>query len=251
MSKMFSPVILNDTFIGSNPVEGSNEKEMNKVPKLATDESAPGLSAPDSSLAFHSEVLDSVFSNDEAVDHTPMFDELDFMLESSNKEDWVSLFDANNEIDNSFNFTKVVSDEDLSIPFEKEVSASPDKEFVDLGRYDRKRAFSQMLTPSTSSTLSTPNLDLPRNEKLDHLGVVKYSKKSRTQPLGPVKVGSNDPVLMKRAKNTEAARRSRARKMERMSQLEEKVEGLIDENSNLSSEVLRLKELLDLHDIKY
>ncbi|ODV75014.1 amino acid starvation-responsive transcription factor GCN4 CYBJADRAFT_114644, partial [Cyberlindnera jadinii NRRL Y-1542] len=57
-------------------------------------------------------------------------------------------------------------------------------------------------------------------------------------------VDSSDPIAAKRARNTEAARRSRARKMERMSQLEDKVEELQEKNEALEQEVERLRALL-------
>lgn len=63
--------------------------------------------------------------------------------------------------------------------------------------------------------------------------------------------GIQDSAALKRAKNTEAARRSRARKMERMAQLEEKVEDLMNENSKMCDEVERLKALLGANGIAY
>lgn len=53
-----------------------------------------------------------------------------------------------------------------------------------------------------------------------------------------------DKALVKRARNTEAARRSRARKVERMHELEDKVERLMKRNNELEMEVLRLRLLL-------
>lgn len=250
---MSNPVILNDSFVGSTMLDSANDK--------ATRKNLSGINdvdtATENALVFSSEVLDSVFLNDaDAVDNTPMFDELDFVLDSTNKEDWVSLFDASNEIDSTSNFDQVVNDEDLLIPFtestEEIVRKHAPVESNENPVNTKKRNHSVLLTPETSSTLSTPNLDSPKKlDKLDHLGVVKYSKKNRSQPLIPIKVTSNDPVLMKRAKNTEAARRSRARKMERMKQLEDKVEDLINHNTSLESEVSRLRELLDLNNISY
>ncbi|KAI5966998.1 GCN4 [Candida pseudojiufengensis] len=105
----------------------------------------------------------------------------------------------------------------------------------------------QLFTPNPSSTLPTPQLDMkkPSNKKskVDHLGCVTYSKKQRSQSLQPIAFDEiEDSAALKRAKNTEAARRSRARKMERMTQLENKVESLLDENT-------RLRNLLKSHGI--
>ncbi|KAF8002320.1 hypothetical protein HF325_003285 [Metschnikowia pulcherrima] len=106
--------------------------------------------------------------------------------------------------------------------------------------------------------LSTPIMDeftpLENDKKrksVDHLGCVSYAKKQRSQPLKPIATESGDPIAMKRARNTEAARRSRARKMERMSQLEEKVEDLLQDKSELQDEVARLREILTAHNIMF
>ncbi|ODQ78550.1 hypothetical protein BABINDRAFT_25171, partial [Babjeviella inositovora NRRL Y-12698] len=53
-----------------------------------------------------------------------------------------------------------------------------------------------------------------------------------------------DPVALKRARNTEAARRSRARKMEKMSVLEDKCDDLNAKNEWLEKELLRLKGII-------
>lgn len=79
---------------------------------------------------------------------------------------------------------------------------------------------------------------------VDHLGVISYRRKHRSTPLAPVVPKFNDSVSLRRARNTEAARRSRARKLERMIQLEEKVDELLRQNSELENEVARLKALL-------
>lgn len=116
---------------------------------------------------------------------------------------------------------------------------------------------SQLFTPNPSSTLPTPQLDMKKpgstkKVKVDHLGCVTYSKKQRSQTLEPISFdGIQDSAALKRAKNTEAARRSRARKMERMAQLEEKVEDLMNENSKMCDEVERLKALLGANGIAY
>lgn len=97
---------------------------------------------------------------------------------------------------------------------------------------------------SAPSATCSPALSTIKDEKVDHLGVVTYHRKKRSQPLTPVIPESDDPIAMKRAKNTEAARRSRARKLQRMNQLEDKVEDLLKKNSALENEVKRLKSLL-------
>lgn len=105
----------------------------------------------------------------------------------------------------------------------------------------RKRQPSESLSPDCSEAY-----------KKDSLGITIYNRKPRSQPLAPVVVEqSSDTVAVKRARNTEAARRSRARKLERMTQLESKVEELIafqkqlqDNNTALQQENLKLKAQL-------
>ncbi|ODQ67538.1 hypothetical protein NADFUDRAFT_81990 [Nadsonia fulvescens var. elongata DSM 6958] len=75
-------------------------------------------------------------------------------------------------------------------------------------------------------------------------GFTPYNRKPRSIPLSPIVVTDvSDVVAVKRARNTEAARRSRARKMERMNQLEDKVDELIKKNKELTEEVERLRSL--------
>lgn len=93
---------------------------------------------------------------------------------------------------------------------------------------------------------------VPADYKKDSLGITVYNRKPRSQPLAPVVVDhSADVVTVKRARNTEAARRSRARKLERMTQLEQKVEELIafqkelqESNAALVQENMQLKSQL-------
>ncbi|CCE78674.1 Piso0_000701 [Millerozyma farinosa CBS 7064] len=212
----------------------------------------------------HSSVLDSVFSSnlDEAdpnFDNTPMFEEVDFGLEgekSVSKEDWVSLF---GETDGADAFAKQpFIPTDFEKSSRKRDHSEVEEESFDFGA--GKRTCERTVSPSASeqsqlispaeSVLATPNLDSSRGtksskkSKVDHLGCVSYSKKQRSQPLAPISIESGDPVALKRARNTEAARRSRARKLERMSQLEDRVEDLLKTNTELESEVSRLKKIL-------
>ncbi|KAL6449921.1 LOW QUALITY PROTEIN: GCN4 General control transcription factor GCN4 [Candida maltosa Xu316] len=256
-----------------------------------------------SPFQIHSSVLDSVSNMDGSneVDHTPMFDELDFIMDGAkvnSKEDWISLFgveetgatttgDASDPIlcldDDDALVPKDepclgalliepspngLSSNDETISAPTTTASSPDmcstvatsvtsgavkRKFSEVA-YGSSKEQSQLFTPNPSSTLPTPMLDAkPRKRsKVDHLGCVTYSKKQRSQPLQPIVVsGIEDPVALKRAKNTEAARRSRARKMERMNQLEDKVEDLVGEKQALQDEVDRLKSLLTSHGISF
>ncbi|GME93530.1 hypothetical protein B5S31_g3832 [[Candida] boidinii] len=96
-----------------------------------------------------------------------------------------------------------------------------------------------------SRSMASATTDFPPAKK-DKLGCTKYTRKQRSIALQPVVPASSDVVSVKRARNTEAARRSRARKMERMVQLEDKCESLLQENEDLKSEVAKLKAMLGL-----
>lgn len=83
----------------------------------------------------------------------------------------------------------------------------------------------------------------PTGNKIDEHGVTVYKRKPRSAPLRPIAFPDGDTVASKRARNTESARKSRARKMERMVQLEDLVSELTQEKQALESEVVRLKKL--------
>lgn len=230
----------------------------------------PDTGVDESPILVHTDVLDSVFSttldhNDQLIDHTPMFDEMDFMIDGNKvnlKDDWVSLFKdepCGAVDDQSAPATTAAKEEDLGDLFADEVPEQP-YEAV----HEVPAANKQLETPMTPA-LATPVLDKRRSSssvsvasaskvskrtRVDHLGVTSYSKKQRSQPLKPIAVDPQDPAALKRARNTEAARRLRASKMERMSQLEEKVEELMREKQDLANEVIRLRELLIEHNIE-
>lgn len=98
--------------------------------------------------------------------------------------------------------------------------------------------------PKKRKKSASPDDQSPKyNEKKDEMGFTIYSRKPRSTPLSPVVVpDGQDSVAVKRARNTEAARRSRARKMERMSQLEQKVSELLTRNAELERQIEELKK---------
>lgn len=261
---MSAPIIYNDSMFESEFPAASPQVKLESIDELSchlpTIGSKRGLSLEQDSspIVVHSEVLESVFStnlddNDQLLDNTPMFDELDFMLDgakSNSKEDWVSLFKEEPEIKGSTSPEQEDVTRDLfAEEFESTFEFAPAKVAAPI---------KQLETPSTPA-LATPVIHeapldaeaINKKAKIDHLGCVSYSKKQRNQPLKPVVIPNEDPVLMKRARNTEAARRSRARKMERMKQLETKVEILMDEKKSLADEVARLKSLLSANKILF
>lgn len=245
---------------------------LNMLPESSTKD-APSAELPVNydGLNINQEILSDIFNHHD-LDHdvTPMFDELDLVLDGNNvngEEDWVALFepstDGNEKLalvtDSQNPLSTDVTDFELDVKTDEiehasitSIAKSPlmTPEVSKKRRYDSISSNSnvnpQLFTPNPSSTLPTPLLDSKSSsKKLDHLGCVSYSKKQRTQPLPKIELDPNaDPTAVKRAKNTEAARRSRARKLERMTQLEDKVESLIGEKVVLELEVERLKSLL-------
>ena len=113
-----------------------------------------------------------------------------------------------------------------------------------------KRSFSTADLSDESSFSPESSTSKSKRSKIDELGCTPYNRKQRSAPLPPVVAKSGDVVSLKRARNTEAARRSRARKMERMSQLEGKCEDLIEENNSLKNQVEELKRQLLLAQTK-
>lgn len=224
-------------------------------------------SVDESPILVHTDVLDSVFSttldqNDQLISHTPMFDELDFIIDGNKvnlKDDWVSLFrdePTAGAVDETETPAAAGREEDLGDLFADEIAepvfAVPE---APVNKQLETPMTPALATPvldkrRSSSTVSIPSASKVSKRRIDHLGCTSYSKKQRSQPLKPVEMDSQDPAALKRARNTEAARRLRARKMERMSQLEEKVEELMREKQDLASEVIRLRELLIEHNIE-
>lgn len=208
-----------------------------------------------SPIAIHSEVLESVFSStledkDQLLTDTPMFEELDFILDGTkvnSKEDWVSLFKDDVPCD-SIHPSFAEKDDVLDDLFGDDFKESLD--FVPATSKPQVKQLETPMTPMLSTPVMSDDAGL-KKRKVDHLGCVTLAKKQRSQPLKPLAVDNGDPVAMKRARNTEAARRSRARKMERMSQLEEKVDELMQEKHELADEVSRLKRLLAENNIAF
>lgn len=272
-SDMFNatePVTMNDESRPSDFKADTIYELSSRLP-VCHEVEAPKQTTSTSPFNIHSDVLDSVFSttledNNQLLDNTPMFDELDFIIDGAkvnSKDDWVSLFGAE-----SNDFPKdddVIKDEDLDQVLFCEQGEQTDGT-ISMASSSSSPSFTE--SPATLSTntssFSTPVIDqkfpkshskpskvTKRKSTVDHLGVSSFNKKTKIQDLPPITLNSSDPVALKRAKNTEAARRSRARKMERMSQLEFKVEELLEDKSKLEKEVIRLRELLSMNGIDY
>lgn len=189
--------------------------------KLEVPELSPSVGTV-TPLQLHSSIVESVFSPS-IEESTPMFDDVEL-----DSENWTSLFEPNElEVPAAVE----VKQETTPIPAATPVEAAP--------QFKRSSSEAELdFTSEKRQRSSSPSLET------DHLGVVSYNRKQRSAPLSPIVCESEDPVAQKRARNTEAARRSRARKMERMNQLEDKVEVLVSRNQELEDEVSRLRALL-------
>lgn len=190
----------------------SSVDEMPLLEKIGVPELSPSVGTV-TPMQLHSSIVESVFSPSMG-DVSPMFEDAE--LDSDN---WKSLFEPS-ELEIPFIKKENVSA--VSIPSEHDSSCSPE--------------------PASGSKRSAFEADL--TDTVDHMGLTAYNRKQRQLPLSPIVIESGDPVAAKRARNTEAARRSRARKMARMSQLEDKVDDLQSKNDELQNEVLRLRALL-------
>lgn len=105
-------------------------------------------------------------------------------------------------------------------------------------KVSKPRCTSRSSTSSSSSTSSVKTLTDSKDVLLKKLNLTPYQTKPRKQVLSEIDASKiADPVEAKRAKNTESARRSRARKMQRMQELELKVSQLLEENELLKQKL--------------
>ncbi|QLQ81590.1 hypothetical protein HG537_0F03510 [Torulaspora globosa] len=177
------------------------------------------------------ETIDFFSQDDENL--TPIFENA--TVNNVSPSEWGSLFD--NEIpissEDVFNFSpqELVDESSQSADPQLEISA---KSFLPTPVFEEAKL----------SSKSCGRVSKKSSPKVDHLGVTSYNRKVRTIPLSPVVADADDPVALKRARNTEAARRSRARKTQRMNELELKVEQLLKRNQELEQEIQRLNSII-------
>ena len=82
--------------------------------------------------------------------------------------------------------------------------------------------------------------------------VVGSKARRKDKPLPPIDIDNeNDPIVKKRKKNTEAARKSRSKKVERVEAMEQEINVLKHEAEQYKMEVSDLKALLARHGIDY
>ncbi|SCW03457.1 LAFE_0G10858g1_1 [Lachancea fermentati] len=219
-----------DKFAQKDPVVGVKKEEEDHTPLLSFDLQLTEPAMPSEEL--QPDVVEAFFSS---TDSTPMFE---FETLESDPKAWSSLFNDDIPVTVADAAQVVESVEREPVAETAAPATTIDtKSFLPTPVIEDAKLQSKKKRASTSGAVQKP-------EKVDRLGVIAYNRKSRASPLTPVIPESDDPVALKRARNTEAARRSRARKLQRMNQLEEKVEDLLQRNSELENEVARLRALL-------
>lgn len=215
------------------------------------DESSPSVGTV-TPMALHSSSIESIFSPN-GLETSPIFDDAE--LESL---DWKPLFSSS-----ELEVPEPCTTETINSLTSTDIKVEPSSIQVDL-TISEQSSLTPMNSPnfttlpinssSTKRSSSEAGFELPIDTKRsdsvvseapkDADGIITYNRKQRSQPLSPIVIETDDPIAQKRARNTEAARRSRARKMERMNQLEDKVDALKHENSLLQEEVQKLRAML-------
>ncbi|KAG0671650.1 hypothetical protein C6P45_000142 [Maudiozyma exigua] len=240
-----STTTINPMIKSEDVMNGTLMPSNTKSEDLSLNMELPLLSSTNNSNELDSAVVDAFFSS--STDSTPMFeyDTIEQSNGSSDPKEWTSLFDDD---------IPIVTEEDVML--NDKAIESTESNVSALNTFELGTLTSFLPTPIIEDEELKPVVKkvnaskrvskMKSDEKIDHLGVVAYNRKTRTAPLTPVITTSDDPVAMKRARNTEAARRSRARKLQRMNQLEDRVEALLSRNNELENEVARLKSLLNL-----
>lgn len=122
-------------------------------------------------------------------------------------EEWESLFPANDA------FSLPVEDVSNAIPTlpKTQPSASP-----------MVRTTSSPMVRTASSPGESPKPGSGRSST-KHSSVAGVNPRRREKPLPPIVYDPDDPVAVKRARNTEAARKSRARKLARQESMERRI----------------------------
>lgn len=164
------------------------------------------------------DINESPFLND-SFECSPMFQNEPTMANN----DWFSLFpeEENKPVDTSFGSTAAIS-----LPLERTIS-------------------SQSMERSGSSSTGSPivlDSSFRRKSSVTNSPATNGISKSRRRkgPLPAISVDPNDKVALKRARNTLAARESRQRKFDHVSELEKR-------NADLEAEIEKWKSIAIAH----
>lgn len=137
-------------------------------------------------------------------DTSPMFP-TDLEL-GPGSEEWGPLFPVQDDISTAFDSTAL----DVALA---------------LSQHEPAKEVSVPPSPAVRNSASPAPSPAPSKSGVKHSTVAGVNARQR-KPLPPIKVDPNDPVALKRARNTEAARKSRARKLERQDEMERRIREL-------------------------
>ncbi|KAJ6149416.1 hypothetical protein N7471_000615 [Penicillium samsonianum] len=152
-----------------------------------------------------------------------MFTDMDI----AGHEEWPSLFDHSSDHLNAFDLATL----DVATAFPTE---------------EKKPALPISMSPvSPRAKRSTTSSPVPASGTVKHSSVAGVNARSRKN-LTPVEFDPNDPIAAKRARNTEAARKSRAKKMERQYTSERRIEDLQKVIAERDAEIAKLKAQLQI-----
>jgi len=102
---------------------------------------------------------------------------------------------------------------------------------------------------STSMASSTPSCSSPTMGVIGAKITKKTSRKRASRDLGPIKYDPTNPVEVKRAKNTAAARKSREKKQRHVEELEQRLAESEERERQLREENKRLLDRLRLQEM--
>ncbi|KAJ5138666.1 uncharacterized protein N7515_003514 [Penicillium bovifimosum] len=155
---------------------------------------------------------------------SPMFADIDIA-----GEDWPSLFGPGSEL-NAFDLATMDAAAAYSIEPKKPVMQAPVSPH-------------SVAAPSPSAKRSVASSPVPATGDTKHSSISGVNARSRKN-LSPIAYDPSDPIAAKRARNTEAARKSRAKKMERQAISERRIADLEKIIADRDAEIANLKAQL-------
>jgi len=131
------------------------------------------------------------------------------------------LFTDNLDVDTDKQWYPLFPEEPMAPPMSRTASSSSAKVMVHPGGEPQRKR---------SSTNASPLIISPGTPAIKHSSVAGVNpSRKRDKPLPPIMVDENDTVALKRARNTAAARKSRAKKVEERDVLEAQIAQLQEE----------------------
>ncbi|KAL2012929.1 hypothetical protein VTN00DRAFT_454 [Thermoascus crustaceus] len=189
---MFSQQHMNSNFTINDPLAGAPAGTVSPKDLMVDASAPPSTSFTDlSTPSFESP---GYFSQDTS----PMFP-IEHEL-APGHEEWESLFPVNDGFSTNIDDLNAA----VSVP---QKSVSPPSPMI----------------RSASSPGQSSGTNRNGGSTTKHSSVSGVGARRREKPLPPIKYDANDPVAVKRARNTEAARKSRARKLERQEEMERRI----------------------------